>query len=60
LIASNREKGHILERSANTAIAISETLIAPPNNFIRLLPSIDALLKTETAGSLEGAVGLNI
>jgi L-seryl-tRNA(Ser) seleniumtransferase len=29
------------------------------NNLLRSLPSIDALLKTETAGSLESAVGLD-
>lgn len=57
MIAPNREKGHILGRSANTAVGISETLMAASNNLLRLLPSIDALLKTTTAGSLESAVG---
>src|SRR5260221_7719193 len=32
--------------------------MAASNNLLRLLPSIDALLKTATAGSLESAVGL--
>ena len=32
--------------------------MAASNNSLRLLPSIDALLKTATAGSLERAVGL--
>jgi L-seryl-tRNA(Ser) seleniumtransferase len=32
--------------------------MAASNNLLRLLPSIDALLKTATAGSLQSAVGL--
>ena len=32
--------------------------MAASNNLLRLLPSIDVLLKTATAGSLQGAVGL--
>src|SRR5712691_3772391 len=32
--------------------------MAASNNLLRLLPSIDVLLKTATAGSLESAVGL--
>src|SRR5438067_11388976 len=32
--------------------------MAASNNLLRLLPSIDVLLKTATAGSLQSAVGL--
>jgi L-seryl-tRNA(Ser) seleniumtransferase len=32
--------------------------MAASNNLLRLLPSIDVLLRTATAGSLQGAVGL--
>jgi L-seryl-tRNA(Ser) seleniumtransferase len=58
LIASNEEKGHILGRSANTAVAIPETVMAASNNLLRSLPSIDSLLRTATARSLHSAVGL--
>ena len=35
-----------------------KTVMATSNNLLRLLPSIDALLRTATAGSLQSTVGL--
>jgi L-seryl-tRNA(Ser) seleniumtransferase len=58
LIASKQEKRHILGRSANTAVATHEIVMAASNNLLRLLPSIDVLLRTSTAESLQSVAGL--
>ena len=39
-------------------LLVPKTVMAASNNLLRLLPSIDVLLRTDTAGSLQSAVGL--
>jgi L-seryl-tRNA(Ser) seleniumtransferase len=57
LIAPKQEKRHILGRSDTAVAILGKTVMAASNNLLRLLPSIDVLLRTATAGSLQSAVG---